>query len=63
MSRFWALTVVTDTGGAEALLAGALAGALVAVVGPLTADFSEHAARKKLQAISDKIGTVFMGNF
>jgi fatty acid-binding protein DegV len=63
MSRFWALTVVTDTGGIEALLAAALAGAAGAMAGLLEDGFSEQAARNTLQAISDRTETVFMVDF
>jgi hypothetical protein len=55
--------VVTDTGAAEAPLAGALAGAAGAFTGPFADGFSEQAARSTLQAISDKTETVFMGDF
>jgi hypothetical protein len=67
MSRFWALTVDTDTGGPDGPLAAALAGAAVALAGVAGAfakalwdGFSEQAARKTQQAISDKTGVVFM---
>jgi hypothetical protein len=63
MSRFWALTVETDTGGADPLLAAALAGVAGAPAEALWAGFSEQATRKTLQAISSKTGVVFMGDF
>jgi hypothetical protein len=70
MSRFWALTVVTDTGGPDGLLDVALAGAAAALAGAAGAfaeapgdGFSEQAARKTLQTISSTTGVVFMGDF
>jgi hypothetical protein len=62
MSRCWALTVATDTPGAEPLLAAALAGVAGALVGALGDGFSEQATRKTLQTTSSKEGTIFMGD-
>jgi hypothetical protein len=57
------LTVITDTGAADALLAAALAGAAAALAVAGGDGFSEQATSRRLQAISDKTGAVFMGDF
>jgi hypothetical protein len=56
------MTVITDTGAADALLAAALAGAAGALAGALWDGFSEQATRKTLQTIGKKTEVIFMGD-